>query len=106
MFFFISSPSTTPVINKRTTAIAIASNIVNQPIETMIMSVSNSRIENNPFPRSEEHTSELQSRFDLVCRLLLEKKKKDKTKKRATPHSYYSHAALPISHSFFSLRMR
>src|SRR5699024_12420390 len=36
-----------------------------------------------PFPvrartrsaRSEEHTSELQSRFDLVCRLLLEKKK-------------------------------
>src|SRR5699024_11835143 len=25
--------------------------------------------------RSEEHTSELQSRFDLVCRLLLEKKK-------------------------------
>src|SRR5207249_8238569 len=26
-------------------------------------------------PRSEEHTSELQSRFALVCRLLLEKKK-------------------------------
>src|SRR5206468_13087604 len=30
--------------------------------------------------RSEEHTSELQSRSDLVCRLLLEKKKKTKTK--------------------------
>src|SRR5699024_11341778 len=29
-----------------------------------------------PRTRSEEHTSELQSRFDLVCRLLLEKKKK------------------------------
>src|SRR5690349_22872032 len=28
--------------------------------------------------RSEEHTSELQSRRDLVCRLLLEKKKKQK----------------------------
>src|SRR5690606_41458997 len=28
--------------------------------------------------RSEEHTSELQSRENLVCRLLLEKKKKDK----------------------------
>src|SRR5438105_15442093 len=27
-------------------------------------------------PRSEEHTSELQSRVDLVCRLLLEKKNK------------------------------
>src|SRR5690349_22465888 len=31
--------------------------------------------------RSEEHTSELQSRRDLVCRLLLEKKKKKKKKK-------------------------
>src|SRR5699024_11276167 len=31
------------------------------------------------FPaRSEEHTSELQSRFELVCRLLLEKKKLEK----------------------------
>src|SRR5699024_11292424 len=29
--------------------------------------------------RSEEHTSELQSRFDLVCRLLLEKKKNNQT---------------------------
>src|SRR2546421_6316341 len=29
-----------------------------------------------PSSRSEEHTSELQSRSDLVCRLLLEKKKK------------------------------
>src|SRR5206468_10394901 len=33
--------------------------------------------------RSEEHTSELQSRSDLVCRLLLEKKKKKKTKNRS-----------------------
>src|SRR2546422_8407106 len=31
-------------------------------------------------PRSEEHTSELQSRLHLVCRLLLEKKKKKHTK--------------------------
>src|SRR2546421_9734754 len=30
-------------------------------------------------PRSEEHTSELQSRSDLVCRLLLEKKKNTST---------------------------
>src|SRR5207249_8142045 len=36
--------------------------------------------------RSEEHTSELQSRFDLVCRLLLEKKKKNKTSRQS---SYY-----------------
>src|SRR5712664_4306097 len=33
-------------------------------------------------PRSEEHTSELQSRSDLVCRLLLEKKKKNKRKRK------------------------
>src|SRR2546430_13662076 len=31
------------------------------------------------FPRSEEHTSELQSQSNLVCRLLLEKKKKTST---------------------------
>src|SRR5436305_15345881 len=34
------------------------------------------------FSRSEEHTSELQSRPHLVCRLLLEKKKKKKTNKK------------------------
>src|SRR5207249_6667258 len=51
--------------------------------------------------RSEEHTSELQSRFDLVCRLLLEKKKKKNNKKNTqkkkttnisrSPTPYYSH---------------
>src|SRR5207237_3923149 len=35
--------------------------------------------------RSEEHTSELQSHLNLVCRLLLEKKKK-----QHTPHTHYS----------------
>src|SRR5438034_8202782 len=61
--------------------------------------------------RSEEHTSELQSHSDLVCRLLLEKKKKEnKTKTRCKryplwtmrhsglhDHSYadlYSHASV------------
>src|SRR2546422_3418418 len=34
--------------------------------------------------RSEEHTSELQSRLHLVCRLLLEKKKKNMTKINST----------------------
>src|SRR5438132_8073493 len=34
--------------------------------------------------RSEEHTSELQSHSDLVCRLLLEKKKKHKTEQIKT----------------------
>src|SRR5205809_2437224 len=47
---------------------------------------SGAKMANNPMPaatdqpltRSEEHTSELQSRLHLVCRLLLEKKKKKK----------------------------
>src|SRR5438105_10516624 len=34
------------------------------------------------WPLSEEHTSELQSRVDLVCRLLLEKKKKNKNSRK------------------------
>src|SRR5687768_18201893 len=38
--------------------------------------------------RSEEHTSELQSRLHLVCRLLLEKKKKKKTKTNTTETTY------------------
>src|SRR5690606_41846963 len=38
-----------------------------------------------PSLRSEEHTSELQSRENLVCRLLLEKKKKNRKKKTKFP---------------------
>src|SRR5260370_19828855 len=37
-------------------------------------------------PRSEEHTSELQSHLNLVCRLLLEKKKFE-SKRQVTPFS-------------------
>src|SRR5690349_23005429 len=36
--------------------------------------------------RSEEHTSELQSRRDLVCRLLLEKKKQNPARRHARYH--------------------
>src|SRR5438067_9941226 len=39
--------------------------------------------------RSEEHTSELQSRFDLVCRLLLEKKKHKHQSSHASHPCYY-----------------
>src|SRR5438034_2407469 len=41
--------------------------------------------------RSEEHTSELQSHSDLVCRLLLEKKKKKKINKRTDYNKYVQH---------------
>src|SRR2546421_6418659 len=52
--------------------------------------------------RSEEHTSELQSRSDLVCRLLLEKKKKmNNTEKRSTrrPNPSAAHLSLTLKHS-------
>src|SRR5438309_6180291 len=39
--------------------------------------------------RSEEHTSELQSQFHLVCRLLLEKKNKPTNKKRKFQYTFY-----------------
>src|SRR2546422_10006148 len=40
------------------------------------MTVASESAKSGRFQRSEEHTSELQSRLHLVCRLLLEKKKK------------------------------
>src|SRR5439155_13573171 len=43
---------------------------------------------NRKIARSEEHTSELQSRGHLVCRLLLEKKKKKKIKKYINKNSH------------------
>src|SRR2546426_7260644 len=48
--------------------------------------------------RSEEHTSELQSPCNLVCRLLLEKKKKRLKLQDSTPQTYehrYKHSASP-----------
>src|SRR2546422_5854411 len=48
--------------------------------------------------RSEEHTSELQSRLHLVCRLLLEKKKKSL--------HYYFHYYVHNQHTFLNLELR
>src|SRR2546422_6212147 len=46
--------------------------------------------------RSEEHTSELQSRLHLVCRLLLEKKKTDKDVR--PPNASRDRRPVPVSH--------
>src|SRR3712207_7788484 len=45
-------------------------------------------VEPSPHERSEEHTSELQSRQYLVCRLLLEKKKKTRPNTLPRKHKY------------------
>src|SRR2546421_9700328 len=51
------------------------------PCGVRLVTIASSRYTDS---RSEEHTSELQSRSDLVCRLLLEKKKKTTKKQSAT----------------------
>src|SRR5687768_18014858 len=43
-----------------------------------------------PSPRSEEHTSELQSRLHLVCRLLLEKKNKKTKPRNPKPSTHHA----------------
>src|SRR6266536_1330216 len=57
--------------------------------------------------RSEEHTSELQSRVDLVCRLLLEKKKNKKrptfNKKKITNNRYIEFLFLYVVNVFLNI---
>src|SRR2546429_6625083 len=48
--------------------------------------------------RSEEHTSELQSRLHLVCRLLLEKKKTSDHAQAAPVMNLFVHSNIPNSH--------
>src|SRR5437016_8461859 len=55
-----------------------------------------SRMKINRLPRSEEHTSELQSLTNLVCRLLLEKKKKITTIETAGNNVQYTIAQAHI----------
>src|SRR5437867_10168831 len=50
-----------------------------------------------PGPRSEEHTSELQSPYDLVCRLLLEKKKNHNNYPNLTGNTHHSSTLLHAS---------
>src|SRR2546429_6481653 len=49
--------------------------------------------------RSEEHTSELQSRLHLVCRLLLEKKKTHNTRNTTTNHSTSTTVSATLTHT-------
>src|SRR5439155_16617116 len=53
-----------------------------QPLGVPAQSLCDGTSSSRGSPRSEEHTSELQSRGHLVCRLLLEKKKKEAIRSR------------------------
>src|SRR2546430_11289206 len=58
--------------------------------------------------RSEEHTSELQSQSNLVCRLLLEKKKKAihiPLKPNVTSRQAHNSASDPLPHSCYRVRI-
>src|SRR6266496_6653016 len=77
-FFFFNDTATTEIY---TLSLHDALPISN-PERLRAVSSRNRKTAQPPDSRSEEHTSELQSRRDLVCRLLLEKKKKKKKKKK------------------------
>src|SRR5438093_6843224 len=88
MFFFFNDPATTEIYTLSLTTLFRSptreSHLVDaQPREDPHEALELLEREDRGAgqPRSEEHTSELQSLTNLVCRLLLEKKKK-KSKKR------------------------
>src|SRR5437773_9321160 len=56
-------------------AAAVAPTITTQPVNQTVTASQAATFSVTATGRSEEHTSELQSHHDLVCRLLLEKKK-------------------------------
>ena len=56
--------------------IELFSDVAPNHVERIKTLANEGKYDNVVFHRSEEHTSELQSRRNLVCRLLLEKKKK------------------------------
>src|SRR5689334_24007555 len=91
-FFFFNDTATTeiytlslhdalPILARPTTARSSPCWSGCEPRNTpATCSPSETRTAHSPASRSEEHTSELQSQFHLVCRLLLEKKKKKNIK--------------------------
>src|SRR2546429_6663804 len=88
IFFFFNDTATTEIYTLSYTtlfrSLDVARNVDESPLQfDSSASASYSCLTGGQVPaqkeeRSEEHTSELQSRLHLVCRLLLEKKKKKK----------------------------
>src|SRR5206468_6193693 len=87
LFFLIDTPSTAIYTLSLHDALPISiAPPCSAPLSPALVTASLRRRPRpgRPTPaRSEEHTSELQSRSDLVCRLLLEKKKTKSTTKRS-----------------------
>src|SRR5438067_5203442 len=77
LFFFLMlrQPPTSTLFPYTTLFRFIAASLATRWIGAILFGLLADRYGRRIPLRSEEHTSELQSRFDLVCRLLLEKKK-------------------------------
>src|SRR3712207_9457041 len=95
VFFFFNDTATTEIytlslhdalpISWRHSPVAVtepSDRTVSVPTCDGASATTTSFVSADPTPRSEEHTSELQSRQYLVCRLLLEKKNNTTTKNR------------------------
>src|SRR5256884_7251737 len=74
------------------------SEVAANPLASGVTAMPSARAARRAISRSEEHTSELQSRLHLVCRLLLEKKKIRIVKTRSLqlnhcePHAHSDHS--------------
>src|SRR5690349_24671442 len=79
-FFFFNDSATTEIytlsLHDALPILASPSGVRSAPFSNRRTLWTVRRVSSGVSSRSEEHTSELQSRRDLVCRLLLEKKKK------------------------------
>src|SRR2546430_16317034 len=80
-FFFFNDTATTEIYTLSLhDALPICSNLITSPtaedLKRRIAAINGQANDSVRAYRSEEHTSELQSQSNLVCRLLLEKKKK------------------------------
>src|SRR5437867_9674334 len=104
--FFFTTPSTTEIYTLSLhDALPISSDLsddngrVRASAKPRERSIVTARVPGRLFGRSEEHTSELQSPYDLVCRLLLEKKK---TQNKTSVTVYNIQSKLLSAFTFFS----
>src|SRR5258707_8622881 len=92
-FFFFNDTATTEIYTLSLHDALPISCVVHQVVEPVaspaLQQTPSGIVRQASTLRSEEHTSELQSRQYLVCRLLLEKKKKKKTKQNRARRSKY-----------------
>src|SRR5260221_2928168 len=85
---FRSGPRTSEVVlGSRLVRAAI--DVVGDPVAVAVAAERAAVVRGGPRDRSEEHTSELQSHSDLVCRLLLVKKKR--ITRQSSAHTYCWH---------------